>query len=480
MMKYVLKGQVMTCLICCFVAMGCSENNEPEPTSPGGDTRIELPLEPSLMDGTIGTDQGVDAVDPADGIKAEQDAEGDPQSDSSPDADAQEPIPEDAVAAEDTTDIPEESDISPGDAVETVETVETEDAFSEPDSLDEVPDGETTDGPNDLTIAQTCFPWVKDPSAVGPVYDESGAVIGSHCKGTNHQVIENIELVVFLGDSVTVGTPNFENLLPTENNHYWRNKLAEDTISLFGLDKGEDFAWGLWKSYDPFEQKGALNETGDFRNCAHWGARTDDFLEGDKQLEMCFPDGGSDKRTLVMFTVGGNDFKEIVEKGSESSEEDAAAGYPAVWEEAESIISHLEEAMEWLTDPVRFPKGVSVIFANPYEFTDGTGETASCGSAEVLSGVEAWQDKEALQLVSTWIADQFMQIAVSSQTDMVFMLEQFCGHGYVMTGPNPDPSLGSPCDAGPDAEVWFDETCVHPNAAGHQAIYDMFKAVLLE
>jgi len=420
-----------------------------------------------------------DAVNPTDESTPEQDAEEDAQPDSSPDADtdALDSLPEQEEEVEDATESQEENDTALEDASENEETV---DALPEPDSLEDSADEDTSDGPETLTIAQTCFPWVKDPDAVGPIYDESGAVIGSHCKGTNHQDIEGIELVVFLGDSVTVGTPNFENLLPTENNHYWRNKLAEDTVSLFGLDKGEDFAWGLWKSYDPFEQKGALNESGDFRNCAHWGARTDDFLEGDKQLEMCFPDGGSDKRTLVMFTVGGNDFKEIVEKGSESSEEEAEAGYPAVWEEAESIISHLEDTLEWLTDPVRFPNGVSVIFANPYEFTDGTGDTASCGSAEVLSGVEAWQDNDTLQQVSTWIADQFMQIAVSSQTDMVFMLEQFCGHGYVMTGPNPNPSAGSPCDAGPDAEVWFDETCVHPNAAGHQAIYDMFKAVLLE
>jgi lysophospholipase L1-like esterase len=457
--------------------MGCSEKNDAEPITQAGDARVEMPIDSTLGEGGEENNPIDDGGTLLDAVNPKQDVEADTQPDGSPENDVIDALPELEVEIGDTTEGPGDGDTALAD---TSESEEAEDTLSEPDALNEWVDGENPDEPANSTIAETCFPWVKDPNAVGPVYDESGAVIGSHCKGTNHQDIEGVELVVFLGDSVTVGTPNFENLLPTDNNHYWRNMLAEDTIGLFGLDKGEDFSWGLWKSYDPFEQKGALNETGDFRNCAHWGARTDDFLEGDKQLEMCFPDGGSDKRTLVMFTVGGNDFKEIVEKGSESSEEDAEAGYLAVWEEAESIISHLEGAVEWLTDPVRFPNGVSVIFANPYEFTDGTGNTSSCGSAEVLSGVEAWQDKEALQLVSTWISDQFMQIAVSSQTDMVFMLENFCGHGYVMTGPNPDPSAGSPCDAGPDAEVWFDETCVHPNEAGHKAIYDMFKAVLLE
>jgi lysophospholipase L1-like esterase len=452
------------------LALGCSKDS---PSTPDADALLAM---------IPGADT-VGAIAPQDAEELERiDARGSVKDIDSPDTpepglDAENPLPNEDADSKD-----------PGDVVpEDIE--ETKDALEGPDggfdSRVEPSDGREVD-PNDTdaetseTIASTCFPWVSNPEALGPTYEESGATIGSHCLGTNHQEIAEIELVVFLGDSVTVGTPNFEHLLPTDNNHYWRNKIAKDLVSLYGLDKGNDLSWGLWKSWDAFEQKGALNESGDFRNCAHWGGRTKDFLEGDKQLDLCFPDGGSDKKTLVLFTVGGNDFKKIVDTGSGSTPEEVAAGYLNVWAEAEAIINHLKNAIEWLKDPVRFPNGVSIIFANPYEFTDGTGDTSSCASAEVLSGVEAWEDSEALATVSTWIFMQFMDIAVSTQTDMVFMLEGFCGHGYVKAGPTSDPDAYSPCDAGPDAALWFDETCVHPNQDGHQAIYDMFSAVILE
>ena len=41
----------------------------------------------------------------------------------------------------------------------------------------------------------------------GPDYDQFEPIVGSHCLGTNHQNIEDVERVVFIGDSVTVGTP---------------------------------------------------------------------------------------------------------------------------------------------------------------------------------------------------------------------------------------------------------------------------------
>ena len=40
-------------------------------------------------------------------------------------------------------------------------------------------------------------------------------------------------------------------------------------------------------------------ESGDFKNCSKWGARTDDLLAGGGQIADCFPSGGSDKKTLV-------------------------------------------------------------------------------------------------------------------------------------------------------------------------------------
>ena len=56
-----------------------------------------------------------------------------------------------------------------------------------------------------LTVSQ-CFAnaYVNAP-AKGPNYDQFGPQVGSHCLGTNHQDIDKVERVVFLGDSVTVG-----------------------------------------------------------------------------------------------------------------------------------------------------------------------------------------------------------------------------------------------------------------------------------
>ena len=56
--------------------------------------------------------------------------------------------------------------------------------------------------------------------------------------------------------------------------------------------------------------------------------------------------------------------------------------------------------------------------------------------------------------------------------DMVFMLETFCGHGF-----NRDLEDGR-CYRGPDADLWFDLSCIHPNPTGHAATAEMFLSVI--
>ena len=41
--------------------------------------------------------------------------------------------------------------------------------------------------------------------------------------------------------------------------------------------------------WDALNGKGASLESGDFKNCSYWGARTDDFLEGKNEIDECFP-----------------------------------------------------------------------------------------------------------------------------------------------------------------------------------------------
>ena len=69
-----------------------------------------------------------------------------------------------------------------------------------------------------------------------PDYDILNPVLGSHCHGTNHQDIQDVERVVFLGDSVTVGAP------PSTETEFYRNLLAHQLAEEFGLSL-PDFWW---------------------------------------------------------------------------------------------------------------------------------------------------------------------------------------------------------------------------------------------
>ena len=363
---------------------------------------------------------------------------------------------------------------------------------------------ETTDLPTEpdtppLTLLQKCFPLFDDPEAIGPEYDDLGPLIGDHCHGTNHQDIEDVQHVVFLGDSVTVGTPNIEHLLSIDNQHFYRNLLAEWLTDHFDLSQGGAFGgWNLWKTYDYFSGKGGRLEAGDFKNCSKWGARNDDLLEGGGQIAECFPGGGSHKRTLVVFTMGGNDISKITEVGGNASPEEVAAGYPEAWALAQSAIQYLEEAILWLKDPVRFPNGSYVIYNNGFEFTDSTGQTSACtpqyklnipGIGEIdlselgidmagLAGMNEWEQPEVQAEIVIWFLEEYMRIAVEHQVDMNWTLESFCGHGFIATGPNADPE--NQCYLGPDSENFFDITCIHPSVPGHNAMYEMFRAIVEE
>jgi lysophospholipase L1-like esterase len=338
-------------------------------------------------------------------------------------------------------------------------------------------DGAGADAGGELGIGALCFAEVYDPAVPGPDYDQFDPKAGTHCFGTNHQDITDIESVVFLGDSITVGTPNLENLVPTETGHLYRNKLAVWLLGLFDLDDGGFLSFSQWKAYDLVSGFGGKTASGDLLNCSKFGARTDDLLAGGGQIGKCFPDGGSAKRTLVVFTMGGNDIFKITEVGANASAEEVAAGYPAAWALAQSTVDYLVEALWWLKDPERFPNGAFVVFANPYEFTDGSSKVTACPAAP-LAGIKEWQNPAVLEDIVIWINEQYMKAAVETNSDMIWMLEHFCGHGYVATGPNAD--VNNRCYRGPDAKLYFDETCIHPSEAGHDAIFEMFKATIFE
>jgi len=297
-----------------------------------------------------------------------------------------------------------------------------------------------------------------NPPTLGLDYDQFGPVVGSHCMGTNHQTITGVERVVFLGDSVTVGTP------PTLSADYFRSTVADALAQEFSLPE----PGFLWKAVNPFEGQATQQTDGPFSSCAKWGARTDDFLMGGSQMASCFPQGELDKRTLVIMTMGGNDLSSLTQ--------DAIDGVPLDQLQAstEAFVQHMEDAVAWLKEPGRFPNGVFVVFANMYEFTDGTGEVQSCDVSGLAGFDEPVPAPDQLAALVIWANEQFVRIAVDHQVDVIFLLEDFCGHGFERDNPM------APCYRGPGQTAYFDLTCIHPTPAGHDHIRDMFMAVVNE
>ena len=278
-----------------------------------------------------------------------------------------------------------------------------------------------------------CFPNLR-PTAQGPlgaIHENLGATLGEHCRGTAHQQIEGVERVVFLGDSVTAGTP------PTPRGETYRARLTAHLRERFGAELPVD-------------------------SCAVIGANAVDLLHGEEQIAECFPEGGDTRRTLTIFTIGGNDIALWAKNQLPQAEATA---------EAEKVAQEIDEVVAWLKDETRFPKGSYVVYANPYEYTDGTGDLESCEVAAAAGLRNGWT---AAFPTLRHLAERFTEIAVRHQADLVFSQETFCGHGYRRDDPE------GPCYLGPEAELWFDLTCIHPNPMGHEVFAGLFSAVIGE
>ena len=315
-----------------------------------------------------------------------------------------------------------------------------------------------------VLTASACFDgeYHHPTATLGPDYDQYSPKLGSHCRGTNHQSITGIQRVVFLGDSVTVGTP------PTNLNAsaVYRAILAKKLAMKFGLAP-PGFGWG---GANPLDGKALPAESGAFVSCSKWGARTDDLMRDNHQVEDCIPPSKRHLRHLVVMTMGGNDIAALTKAGGGMNPMKTPAQLQA---DAQAVVDNLRAAVAWMKNPVNVPGGVDVVFANNYEFTDGTGNVSSCPGA-ALAGLEPWVDKQAQADLVIWIEEQYLKVAVDTGADMVFMLETFCGHGYERNNPQ------AICYRGPGQPLWFDGTCIHPNADGHAALADFFFQTIAE
>lgn len=280
-----------------------------------------------------------------------------------------------------------------------------------------------------LSLAENCWSDIDPQRARFPDYEGLGVVAGS-CSGSAHQSIGEVERLVFLGDSVTAGTP------PTHEDDVYRAVLTRAMQERFGDELVVD-------------------------DCSKFGARTDDYLP--TQIPDCFPDV-EDRPTLVVSTNGGNDLfaaAEVVLEGG--SEEDGLA----VLERA--VEYHRDTALWFKENPELFPGGVAVVLANVYEFTDTTGNLSGC---ELADGLGFGGQVDAVVDATEYLNGAFAEVAVDTGTDMLFMNEAFCGHGFGRLDES------GPCYRGPEAELWFDPTCIHPSTAGHAAIAAMFAEVV--
>jgi lysophospholipase L1-like esterase len=276
--------------------------------------------------------------------------------------------------------------------------------------------------------ALDCFQDLHGP-VPSPDYDQFSPKVTPSCAGTHHQNITGVERVVFLGDSVTAGTP------PTPIAEFYRKRLEVTLKQKFGANV-------------------------QFSSCAGWGSRIDDLLENDNQIGLCFPGGVENKRTLVVMTNGGNDI---------SSWAKDKLGTTAAMAEADVSLAQLRTAIDWLKSPEHFPNGSYVVFGNVYEYTDTSGDLSSCITASLSGFSGSWPEgKPAI----VHLEEGFMKIAVETKTDIAFLLEHFCGHGYKRN----DPTLQ--CWRGPNAPLWFDATCYHPNPDGHAEIASRFANVI--
>ena len=322
--------------------------------------------------------------------------------------------------------------------------------------------------------------WQTIAAQGGPqgIVGERGNLLLPDCVGTRQQTYADIERVVFIGDSVTVGTPpanlasdssdiwgalgGFFSDIVTDVDETYRSRLADHLADRFSLD-APGFTWRLW---DPFDQGEALQrKSGDFWNCARWGSKTDDLWTDGEQINDCFPNSERSKKTLVVFTIGGNDLVDFVQMSADGDSDEL------VWQRAEETVSALDAAVMHLKDPNVYPAGNLVLFATPFEYTDWFADITSCAAAGA-SGLSELSSPNLLQDIMDWLSVEYLRIAESYGADVVFLLEAFCGHGFRRDDPT------GPCYRGEDAERWLDLTCVHPNAAGHAAILNHFQAAL--
>ena len=154
---------------------------------------------------------------------------------------------------------------------------------------------------------------------------------------------------------------------------------------------------------------------------------------------------------VVTMTIGGNDvtaaLAALLTSGDDSKERADFQGY-------------LDEAIAELTKPDRFGAGVkvTVFVANVYDPSDGTGDFTVAASGKKCPGALSFfpAGKATAPLLDPW-EKIFADVAAKHPgSNVVDLRGKYQGHGVNK------------------ADSWFYGDCIHPNAAGHDAVRDLF------
>lgn len=184
-------------------------------------------------------------------------------------------------------------------------------------------------------------------------------------------------------------------------------------------------------------------------HAAQAGAITDAYSDGlgaggtpTLAQQIAGLDHGYPGDVLVTITIGGNDLNGHAIQAIGGTDGTARGEFQ----------SHLHAELAALTQPGRLGSGkVYVVVANIYDFTDGMGDfaTVKCGP-----GANVKPDRD-VAVFGAWNGVMSDELHAAGAT-LYDMHADFAGHGYN----NPDA-----------ADVWYDRSsCIHPNAAGHDAI----------
>ncbi len=307
---------------------------------------------------------------------------------------------------------------SEGDADAVADTVIDLAADTVTDMVVEVPE----DTPEDTMLVDSPEDTATGPDVSLDTTTEWDAASGYFDElGTNNQDITGVERVIFLGDSITASPY----LTPP-----WSDRIRDDLQGVFGASI-------------------------EIHNYAVGGARTEHVLED----QIPNIDTTSTKKTLVMFTIGGNDALQVI--GSD---------IPTSLAHMETKMVNLRGIMDFMSDPGNFPGGVYVVFSNIYDPTDGEGDFTHCGIGALY---EDWPNVDEL---ATTVNEWYLDLAMEFGFDVLNAHALFLGHGW-NNNDTASPYYCFACDPECPCDRWLDLTCIHPNADGHEALAGYFLGI---